>query len=231
VGPARLPHGLGDSRNTQRFPEPHGKDRQVADGKKIGLGREDRAPADLHRVLGRADDRGPDAFERRRQAPGERVVAQAAPDSLTQGLPQITEGGALPLVDIFGHAAREHEDIDRPVVVERRRVHEPARQRRERAPVDELEETRGHPLGKGRLPSVIDPLADREPEADFVADQSARLLQSRDATSILGDEASTDVDHGHRGDLAVAANRQLGRPAADVDAQNPAPLARARYRP
>ena len=110
-------------------------------------------------------------------------------------------------------------------------MHEPARQRRERAPVDDLEETRGHPLGQRRLGGLIDPLTHREPHAHRVPDRGAGLLQPNDAAPIVGDQPPADVDDGHRGDLAVAADRKLGRPAADVDIQHGAAPTRARHRP
>ncbi len=149
--------------------------------------------------------------------------APKAVDSLADGVAEapakIAEVALLAAVDIFGHAAREHDAGDAVQVAERLGEIEVLARLRDRG-----EQRVGQPVGQAIEIRRGDRRAELPFEPGGFGELGALRIEPRDAAILDHDETAADVDGCGLLHLAVHHDRELGGAAADVDVDDAAIL-------
>ena len=197
-----------------------GDDRHVAQRQNLERPHENRAAADLDRILRGADDGRPNAFVGRFDAwsPGR----DPAQDRLREQRAEVAETLALAPVDIFRHAAGKGDRCGSAGILQAVEPQERGRAGAQARARNGFEETLGHALDHSLETFGSRLLTHFESKADLVGKAAAGLLDAHHpALAVESDDPRADIDRGHFDEFARRADADLRRAAAEVDIHHP----------
>src|SRR5687767_1131581 len=204
---------VSDRRCARPF-RPYRHGREIAERQKRRVREEQRVAADLNAVLRRADAGRADRFDGTQHF----ELGEPALDRASKTQAKIAKFRALKAVDVLADAAGEHQSVERTARDER--LGEPERRVVKGPSSGDAECEIGDPLRDRIERSIVALVAGGDLHASVRRDARAGAGDRADRARVVpGHEARTHVDRRCLLYATVATDRELCRPATDVDVQ------------